>query len=159
MNAFLYVPLLLLFSAAAFSDLAEGKIPNRLIGFGFVSFLCCAVVSTVHSCFFGEGTEIQTALCSHGIPSVTAAVLSAAICLGLPVLWKLRLLGGGDVKLFWLLFLFLPGVPGIICFFLSFLFAFPAALYGWYLGTRKIRLGGAVFLAVLVFAGREAGVL
>lgn len=159
MNVFFYATLLFLFSAAAFSDLTEGKIPNRLIGFGFVSYLYCAIVSTLYECFFGEGTGVLTAMYSHGIPSVTAAVLSAAICLGLPALWKLRLLGGGDVKLFWLLFLFLPGVPGMFCFFLSFVFAFPAALYGQYLGIRRVRLGGAVFLSVLVFTGMEAGVL
>jgi len=163
MNEFLYITVPAVFAAAAFFDMKSGRIPNRLILFGLLAYFFCSIFSVLFSGVLpgavsgGFGTDMLPARTGLSGTGNTGLLLSAFLCLLLPVFWRFRLIGGGDVKLFWLLMLYLPGWPGVFCFTLALLAALPAALYGLFLGINRVRMGGAAFLAVLVYGGLEVG--
>jgi len=135
MQIYTVISLLSVTLAAFVSDSRKGIIPNRLC---FFCLILVPVSRAAEQRWF-SGSDLA------GISFLIGLLL---------FMYRIRGLGGGDVKLFAALFLLLPVKNAILLIWVTMLLAGTAGAINYFRWKeRYIRLGPAVFMASLVIAG------
>jgi len=132
MKIFTAVSLLAITFAAFITDSRTGKIPNRLCLLGLALAVFCRVVE-------------------HRWFSIADLPLTTVLLTVLLFAYRLRGLGGGDVKLLLILMILLSGKTALRLTWIAMLLAGAAGIIVFISTKAKtIRLGPAIFLASLV---------
>jgi leader peptidase (prepilin peptidase)/N-methyltransferase len=123
-------------TCAVWSDLSERRIPNQLN-------VCGAVIALLFACSngfiaFDEPLDVPLPwIAGFGSVGLTAALVGGAVCFTATlILWCLRAVGGGDVKLAFVIGAFLGWQDGLSVLLWSQLLA-AMALILWY-GTSQL---------------------
>lgn len=124
---------------AAITDSCKKKIPNCLLLVGFSSL-------AVESCIWEKEKLVFSSLAAAGF-----------VLLSMP-LWRRSMIGGGDIKLFSLLFFWAPDMRGLQILFLSLLCAAAHGIYRLYRYKRFRERTAKLWRYCMTWSFADAGI-